>query len=59
VKSWLNVYFQEVHQAIVQNEWVRNVGKLNLKYSHGEGEELTKSLSFHEVHQSDGPKKRD
>jgi hypothetical protein len=29
VKSWLNVYFQEVHQAVVQNKWVTNVGKVN------------------------------
>jgi hypothetical protein len=29
VKSWLKVYFQEVHQVVVQNKWVRNVGKEN------------------------------
>ncbi len=28
-RSWLKIYFQEVHQAIIQKEQVRNVDKAN------------------------------
>jgi hypothetical protein len=44
VKSWLNVYFQEVHQAVVQNKWVTNVGKVNWGQGNKKGKELAKSL---------------
>ncbi len=44
VKSQPKVYFRKVHQMVIYEKGVGNVGKTNYGYGHKEGEELAKLL---------------